>query len=119
MWSIGAEREDNSPPQIIAIANQELLQFDLLMKDQALLHYVISLTVSPTTMRQKHIIALQEAGYNDREIHDIVMIVSCFSFMNRLADGTGVTCLDKSRSFAVQLLGEDAWNAHLAWSKGM
>ena len=67
-------------------------------------------------MRSTHVEELRQQGHSEREIHDIVMVVACFSFMNRLADGTGVTVQEGRYDLARRLLGEEALRQHLAWS---
>ena len=47
-------------------------------------------------------------GLDERAIHDVVLITALFAFMNRLADGTGVTIQDNRRAFAIELFGHDA-----------
>ena len=83
-----------------------------------MLRYVMELTIAPTNMEKNHIEDVQRTGFDDREIHDIVMIVACFSFMNRLADGTGVACSPKQQEFATELLGCEAWEQHMRWCSG-
>jgi len=115
LWQVGAERGQHYPQQSISSAHQQLEKLELSTQDQALLRYCIQLTIHPAAMTRENIATLRSVDFNDREIHDIAMVVACFSFMNRLADGTGVTCLEKRKQFAITLLGEDAWNKHLTW----
>ena len=69
-------------------------------------------------MNKSEVLALEDLGFSNVEIHDIAQIVACFSFMNRIADGTGVTVKLAQSKAAVELLGEDAWARHLAWAEG-
>ncbi len=62
--------------------------------------------------------ALRAVGFDDRAVHDIVMVVACFAFMNRLADGTGVTVPPERYEWAIELFGDEALSAHLAWAQG-
>jgi len=118
MWNIGGKRSEVLPHSLLQNACLDLKEFDLSSQDKAMLGYVMELTISPTSMEKKHVDNVRKTGFSDREIHDIVMIVSCFSFMNRLADGTGVTCLPKQQPFATELLGAEAWSQHICWSHG-
>jgi len=87
--------------------------------DRAILVYVARLTLRPRGMSAAALTPLREAGLGDREIHDVMQVAACFSFMNRLADGTGVTLIGEERhAFARELLGEAALEAHLAWGAG-
>ena len=100
------------------MAREVLDGLDLPAADRAMLRYVVALAIDPGKMRAEEVELLRAAGFSDREIHDIVMVVSCFSFMNRLADGTGVTTLEPRYELARELLGDEALEQHLAWSRG-
>lgn len=86
--------------------------------ERALLVYVARLTLCPRGMTAAALTPMREAGLDDQAIHDVMQVVACFSFMNRLADGTGVTLTEARQDFARELLGEDALAAHLAWGAG-
>lgn len=87
-------------------------------QDQALMRYVIKLTLSPREMARADLKALRQAGFSDRDAHDIVNVVACFSYMNRLADGLGVVVEPHKYDWAKALLGEEALRQHLAWGRG-
>ncbi len=84
--------------------------------DEALLDYTIRLTIAPRSNTAAHVDALTEAGLSDRDVADIVNVVACFSYMNRLADGLGVRFGDDREAWAVTLLGQSAWREHVAWA---
>ncbi|MFT4624478.1 MAG: alkylhydroperoxidase family enzyme [Myxococcota bacterium] len=84
--------------------------------DRALLRFVLHLALAPRTMTAERVGALKAAGHDDRAVHDIVHVVACFSYMNRLADGVGVTLLGR-RELAIELFGADALAAHEAWGQ--
>ena len=86
--------------------------------DRAVLRFVLRLTLAPGSMSATEVSHLREAGYDDRHVHDIVQVCACFSFMNRLADGTGVTLLDARRELAIELFGQAAFDAHRRWGDG-
>ena len=118
MWKIGEQRNQVLPHSLVQKAAQRLQEFDLSIQDKAMLEYVIGLTIAPTHIEKNHIEEVRKTGFDDRELHDIVMIVACFSFMNRLADGTGVACSPKKQGFATELLGLEAWGQHMRWCRG-
>lgn len=57
----------------------------------AMLTYAVKLTLSPGEMVKTDVEALREAGFSDRDILDIAEVVGYYAFVNRLADGLGVT----------------------------
>jgi uncharacterized peroxidase-related enzyme len=59
-------------------------------RDRALCEYAELLTTSPASASPAAILALREAGLDDRAIHDAAQVISYFNYINRLADGLGV-----------------------------
>lgn len=86
--------------------------------DETLLSLVVRLTLAPRTMRAHALHPLREAGYSDREIHDVVHVVCCFSYMNRLADGLGVTNdpVLGAGGWAERLMGAERVRQHVIWA---
>lgn len=60
-------------------------------EDRAMLVYVEKLTLRPWDMVESDVIALREAGFSDAAILDINQVTGYYAFVNRLADGLGVT----------------------------
>ena len=56
-----------------------------------MLDYVAKLTLTPSEVSRDDVQALREAGFDDRAILDIAQITAYFAFVNRTADGLGVT----------------------------
>jgi uncharacterized peroxidase-related enzyme len=52
--------------------------------------FLKKLTLSPSKMVQADADAIYAQGWDDRALHDVIMVCCCFSFMNRLADGHGL-----------------------------
>ncbi len=59
--------------------------------ERTMLQYVERLTRQPWTVSEDDIQALGEVGWSDRAIHDIAQATSYFNYVNRLADGLGVS----------------------------
>ena len=55
-----------------------------------MLTFAYKLNFEPGKMNRNDADALRSAGFDDRGVLDIVLLVSLFNFMNRLADGLGV-----------------------------
>ena len=90
--------------------------------DRELLRYTVRLALRPRGMTRQHVDELRQAGFSDREIHDIDHVVCCFSYMNRLADGLGVGVLGAgeggaSDALAIELFGEERLRRHAAWAR--
>lgn len=86
--------------------------------DRAMLRFVARLTLSSRSMRKQHTRELRDAGFDETGVHDIVGVASNFAFMNRLADGLGVTVPESRYELARELFGDESLQAHLAWSRG-
>jgi hypothetical protein len=46
--------------------------------------------LTPTKALQRHVDDIFAAGWTERDLHDAVLTVCLFNFMNRLLDGHGV-----------------------------
>jgi uncharacterized peroxidase-related enzyme len=56
-----------------------------------ILQYAKKLTLNPDSVTENDIAELRKAGYEDKEILEINLIVSYFNFVNRIANGLGVS----------------------------
>lgn len=59
-----------------------------------MLDYAAKLTLTPTAVQESDIERLRDVGFDDRAILDIVQIVAYYAYVNRIADGLGVTLED-------------------------
>jgi len=62
--------------------------------DRAIADYAVKLTRTPAQITQADVQALREAGLSDRTILDVAQVTAYFNFVNRLADGLGVSLED-------------------------
>lgn len=60
-------------------------------RTRAILQYAEKLTRSPDRMRREDVNELRAAGLSDEEVLHVCEIVSYYNFVNRMADGLGVT----------------------------
>lgn len=58
--------------------------------ERCMLDYVAKLTRTPQKMDEGDVQALRDHGFDDRSIHDIVVVAAYYAFVNRVADGLGV-----------------------------
>ncbi len=69
-------------------------------QDRAMLDYAIKLNTSPLNLGAADLQGLRDAGFEERGVMDIVLVVSLFNFMNRVSDGLGAqteASMEKSR----------------------
>jgi uncharacterized peroxidase-related enzyme len=59
--------------------------------DRAMLDYAAKLTRTPAAMQPADVDALRAVGFSDRAILDIAQITAYYAYVNRLADGLGVS----------------------------
>jgi uncharacterized peroxidase-related enzyme len=57
----------------------------------SMLAFAERLTRSPGTMTPADAESLRTAGFTDRDVLDIVEVISYYAYANRIADGLGVT----------------------------
>ena len=55
-----------------------------------MLTFAIKLTTAPSAMNDADVDALRSAGFSDRDILDIVVVVGLYAYANRIADGLGI-----------------------------
>lgn len=58
---------------------------------RAILTYAEKLTLEPVAVRREDLEPLRSSGLGDRGILEVVEVTAYFNFVNRLADGLGVT----------------------------
>jgi uncharacterized peroxidase-related enzyme len=64
---------------------------ELKPRQRALLDYAVKLTREPWTLTEADLEPLRAAGLDDRAILDANQVTAYFAYVNRVADGLGVT----------------------------
>ncbi len=59
-------------------------------QEEALVRHAHRLTLEPSAIGTEDIRALRQAGFSDRAILDLTLVVAYFNFVNRIAEGLGV-----------------------------
>ena len=59
-----------------------------------MLEYATKLTQSPWEMNESDVEKLRSTGFTDRAILDIAQVVAYYAYVNRIADGLGVSLED-------------------------
>jgi uncharacterized peroxidase-related enzyme len=85
----GLRRELNDDALLQIIERGESASLD--DRRQALLRYVEKLTLSPATMESDDVDALRAVGFADEDVLAIVEVTGYYAYVNRMADGLGVT----------------------------
>lgn len=71
-------------------------------QDKAMIDFALKLTREPATVKREDLEFLQQHGFSEEQMVDIVLITCTFNFMDRLADGLGVE-LDAKMQRLVEL----------------
>lgn len=77
--------------ELLAQLKEDYTQASLSPADRAMLDYASKLTRTPAAVSSDDVQVLRRAGFDDRTILDIAQITAYFAFVNRTADGLGVT----------------------------
>lgn len=64
---------------------------NLTAADRQMLDYATKLTRWPWQMTENDVIALREQGFSDRAVLDIAQVVAYYAYVNRIADGLGLS----------------------------
>ena len=59
-------------------------------QQKAICYFAEKLTLNPGKVSKKDIQNIKDFGYVDKEISEIVQIISYFNYINRVADGLGL-----------------------------
>ena len=78
-------------PALVAALQQDYRSADISARQRAMLDYANKLTRDPGALRAADMQALRTAGLDDRSILDLNQTVSYFAYVNRVADGLGVS----------------------------
>ena len=70
---------------------QDHTRATLMPADRAMLDYAAKLTRKPGDMVEADVAALRAEGFNDRAILDIAQVTAYYAYVNRIADGLGLS----------------------------
>ena len=76
--------------ELLSQLKEDYTKADLAPTNREMLDYVAKLTTAAHEVEQSDVVALREAGLDDRAILDVAQIAAYFAFVTRLADGLGV-----------------------------
>lgn len=62
-----------------------------------MLDYALKLTREPASMTEADVQGLRDQSWSDSAILDMAQVTAYFNFVNRMADGLGVTLEDASK----------------------
>lgn len=79
---------------LAAQIGQDYRRAELKAPDRQMLDYAAKLTRSPGDMLESDVIALRGSGFSDRAVLDIAQVVAYYAYVNRIADGLGVSLED-------------------------
>jgi uncharacterized peroxidase-related enzyme len=80
--------------ELLAQLKEDYTRASLAPPDRAMIDYAVKLTLTPAAVTRSDVQALRRAGFDDRGILDIAQITAYFAFVNRTADGLGVSVED-------------------------
>jgi len=109
------------PEDLIRSLLEDFENADVSPKLKPILEYARVLTLTPARASRQHVDAMFAAGWSERDLHDAVLTICLFNFMNRLVDGHGVwgtAALYKERGRALHEHGYDPLLEHLRSIEG-
>ena len=80
--------------ELVATLQTDYRQARLAPAEQAMLDYVVKLTLTPWEMVEADVQTLRDRGFSDRAILDINQITAYYAYVNRIAEGLGVPLED-------------------------
>ena len=86
-----ALRKTSTDDELAASIAESGSEADLPPRLTAILRYAEKLTRRPEAVTRDDMSGLRDAGLDDRAVLEVVEITAYFNFVNRLADGLGVS----------------------------
>ncbi|GAB5491188.1 MAG: hypothetical protein Phog2KO_14030 [Phototrophicaceae bacterium] len=83
---------DNS--DLVDQLEKDYRKADLSDADKAMLDYASKLTRTPWDMQEDDLAPLRTQSFDDRAILDIAQVTAYYAYVNRIADGLGVSLED-------------------------
>ncbi len=80
--------------ELVEALRSDYRQADLSPQIRAMLDYAYKLTLTPWDMVEEDVQMLRRHSFSDRAILDINQITGYYAYVNRLADGLGVSLED-------------------------
>ena len=59
-------------------------------QQKAICYFAVKLTLNPGHIEVNDVSIIKKFGYSDKDLSEIVQIVSYFNYINRVADGLGL-----------------------------
>ena len=78
-------------PELTAQIESDYSLAPLTPADRVMLDYAAKLTRAPWEMTEDDVRQLRACGFSDRAILDIAQVVAYYAYVNRIADGLGVS----------------------------
>ena len=87
MYDLRSETDDQNLVDEVA---KDWKESSLTEQQKAICYFAEKLTLSPGKIELNDISKIKKFGYSDKDISEIVQIVSYFNYINRVADGLGL-----------------------------
>jgi len=84
--------DDNEIMQQIA---EDFTKAEITKEEKLMLYYAQKLTKEPSSIKERDVLGLKKFGFTDRDIFDINQVTAYFNYVNRIADGLGVSLENK------------------------
>lgn len=75
----------------MAQIKENYLTASISKEEKIMLRYVEKLTLEPGKMKESDVSSLRKVGFSDTDILDINQITAYYAYVNRTADGLGVS----------------------------
>ena len=87
-------RQLTDNPPLVEQLSTDYTQAPLSVMDRAMLDYAAKLTRTPWENQESDVVQLRDVGFDDRSILDMAQVTAYYAYVNRIADGLGVSLED-------------------------
>lgn len=82
---------ERTRPGFAAAVTEDFRTAPLTPRERAICDYAAKLTLTPWEMAPADLDPMRAAGMSDRDVLDVNLITSYFAYVNRVADGLGIS----------------------------
>lgn len=98
-YAMVAEGADH---EFVSTIQEDPLSADLGPRNQELVQFAVDLTRDPSSIDEGDIDKLRSVGWSEQHIHDAILVISFFNYVNRFVEATGIDIEEDRRDLPQQ-----------------
>ncbi|RMF07631.1 MAG: peroxidase [Alphaproteobacteria bacterium] len=96
-------------PDVILALRKDVEGAPVREKERPLFAYAKKMTLAPSTLSKTDAERVFKAGWNDRDLHDVINVICIFNFINRFVLGHGIEVSEADVEYSAQMLASKGY----------